>query len=425
METLIFDMPYDDTLFKIELPKSNVLCTLEQKHNNFRKLTTSDIEISLNNPINSKSLSDLLHIKKPNNIVIVVNDITRPTPYKSFLQTILNYIESCGFSKKQITLLIATGIHRPNSHKENIKSFGEYIANNYNIINHNPDADLEAVGTLSDGQTLIINKYAAQSDFLITTGQINLHYFAGFSGGRKSILPGIASRKMITENHARMNEPGSASGSIENNPVHKTMIEAATLASVDFNINVVLNDKKDILSIFSGDLESSWFKGVELSRSMSTTIINEKADVTIASAGGFPKDINLYQAQKAIEHAAIATKSGGYIVLFASCKELYGEEKFEQWITETNGWDEVFAKFEKEFELGGHKAFALARSLYDKTLFIITDMSDEVVSNCNMIKIAKFEEALDIINSKEKNWKCYIMPDGSSILPVIGGNCND
>ncbi len=414
-------MPYSNEKIEIDIDDKKIIDIIKQKQVSSIEKPKEQMKKSLTKPIDSKSLSKLLIQEKPEKIVIIVNDVTRPTPYKHILPPILDTIEESEINYKCVTLLIATGIHRPNTHEENIKSFGKDIVKKYNIVNHNPDHNLKSIGTLSDEKELRINKIAADSDFLITTGQINLHYFAGYSGGRKSILPGIASRALITSNHARMNEPGCQSGSIDKNPIHTIMLEAALLANVRFTINVVTNDKKGILSVFSGNIKTAWEKGVEFCQNISTTNINEKANVVIVSAGGFPKDINLYQAQKALEHATIATKPGGIIVLFAACQEGYGEPKFKEWMDITSSWEEIFALFERKFELGGHKAFALARALHDKTTLVITELSKNIINNCNLVKIENIQEALDYINSKYSDWNCYIMPQGGSVLPILGG----
>lgn len=414
-------MPYSNEKIEIDIDDKRIISVIKQNQISSLEKPKYQVKKSLTNPIGTESLFKLLNQEKPEKIVIIVNDITRPTPYKTILPPILDIIEKSEIDPNCVTLLVATGIHRPNTHEENIESFGKEIVDKYNIVNHNPDHNLKSIGTLSDNKELRINEIAANSDFLITTGQINLHYFAGYSGGRKSILPGIASRDLITVNHARMNEPGCQSGSIDKNPIHAIMLEAALLANVRFTVNVVTNNKKEILSVFSGDINTAWKKGVEFCRSISTININEKADVVIVSAGGFPKDINLYQAQKALEHAAIATKPGGTIVLFAACQEGYGEPKFKEWMDNTNNWQEIFALFDKKFELGGHKAFALARALHDKTTLVITELSENIINNCNLIKIENIQEALDYINSKNSDWNCYIMPQGSSVLPILGG----
>jgi len=415
------DMPYNNNTIEIDINKKNIIDIVKQDKVTGLKNPVNEIITSLKSPIAANSLKKMVLTESPKNVVIVVNDITRPTPYKIILPPLLEVLENSGIKQKEITLLIATGIHRPNTREENIKSFGRNVVNNYRIVNHDPDNNLKEIGVLSDGKSLKINKLAAESDFLITTGQINLHYFAGYSGGRKSILPGIASRSLITSNHARMNEPGCHSGSVTKNPIHSIMLEAALMANVRFSLNVITNDNKEILSVFSGDIKKAWEEGVGFCKKISTHVIDRKADVVIASSGGFPKDINLYQAQKALEHASIATKAGGFIVLFAACLEGYGEPKFKEWMDHSQNWQDIFDMFDQKFELGGHKAFALARALHDKTVLIITELTKEITCNCYFQKVDGFNEALEIINKKLTDWNCYVMPQASSVLPVIGG----
>lgn len=412
-------MPYAKDNIEIEINDEKIISILEQKRVRPLVNPSQQIKDSLKTPINSLGLAELLKTENPKDVVIVVNDITRPTPYKTILPPILETIENAGICTKNVTLLVATGIHRANTKEENIASFGQDVVDKYKIVNHDPDRNLKKMSRLSDGKELEINKLAAESDFLITTGQINLHYFAGYSGGRKSILPGVASRELITSNHARMNEPGCHSGSTNENPIHKIMIEATLMAKVKFTINVVTNDINEVLSVFSGDILYAWEKGVNFCKDISTTTIKRKADVVFVSAGGYPKDINLYQAQKAIEHASFATKPGGIIVLFAACPEGYGEPTFKKWMDETQNWADIFSMFERKFELGGHKAFALARALHDKRALIVTDLSEEIIENCNLEKINNIADALQIIKDQFKDWECYVMPQGGNILPLF------
>lgn len=412
-------LPYGHKLIDFYIPEHNLLGIIEQQNTLPVSSPLEAIIDSLNSPIASPKLGELVSLKNPQKIVIVVNDITRPTPYNYMLPPLIETLARAGIADSQITLVVATGIHRPNTVAENEQAYTKAITERFKIINHNPDAGLQYVGQLRDGQRLLINAEVAQADLLITTGLINLHYFAGYSGGRKSILPGVAARELITYNHSRMNEPGCSSGSVDDNPVHHTMLEAARLVNVDFMLNVVVNDNKQIVEVVSGDIEQAWLEGVRRCQKLFTYPLGQKADVVIASAGGYPKDINVYQAQKAIEHAAQAVKPGGAIVLCASCSEGYGEDTFEQWMNRAASWPDIVARFHQKFELGGHKAFALARSLADKQLILISDLAEPVVKNLLMTPAQSAAEALNLIhNQYGPNWSGYIMPNASGVLPV-------
>jgi len=203
------------------------------------------------------------------------------------------------------------------------------LVSNYKFINHNSDdPNLKYLGKLKSSNELWVNSIVSQTDFIITTGVIVPHYFAGFSGGRKSILPGICGRKTIEANHSKMVHPDSRAGNLKANPVHQEMQEAAEKVGVDFNINVVTDEHHQIVEIVAGELLTSWQRGVEICKKIYLCPIKKKAEVVIASAGGYPKDINVYQAQKALNNAHQAIKSGGTIVLLAECLEVCLKIKF-------------------------------------------------------------------------------------------------
>ena len=415
-----FKMAKGNEKLTMRIAQHNILGVIEQQYLPVLEHPLAAIEQAIKSPIETPPLLELLQRKQPQSVAIVVNDVTRPTPYQLMLPPLLATLRAVGIRDDQITLVIATGIHRPNTRSENERIFGREIVERLRLISHNPDDDLVNCGVLSDGQELFLNKWVANADFIINTGLITLHYFAGFSGGRKSTLPGVASREMIEYNHSRMNEPGCSSGSIATNPVHKTMLEAARIIGVDFILNVVTNSTKQIVAVVAGDVEEAWLVGTEICRQCSTVTIAERADVVIVSAGGYPKDINLYQAQKALEHAAQATNPGGTIIICASCAEGYGEDVFEQWMDEAECWQDLFDHFERGFELGGHKAFALARAVADKQVIWVSDLTPAILENIMMDHAASLEEALDRVRDKHgADYKAYIMPAGASVLPIV------
>ncbi len=412
--------PYNKEKIVLDIPDNNLISILDENTIPAVQNPEEAIIEAMANPIGSKSLIEIAAHKNASNAVIVVNDVTRPTPYKFMLPPLLAELNNAGITNENITLVVATGIHRPNTAEENNATFTSDIITRVNVINHDPDANLVNIGKLADGKDLMINATVANADLVITTGLINLHYFAGYSGGRKSILPGVVSRNLITHNHSRMNEAGSKSGSVKNNPVHHIMLEAARKVGVDFILNVVTNNHKEIVAVVAGDVETAWLKGVDICRKMSTVSISQLADVVIASAGGYPKDINIYQAQKGLEHATQACRSGGTVVLLAACTEGYGEDTFQRWMEEAATWQDIIRHFEREFELGGHKAFALARALHDKNIILLSDLPDNIIETMKMQKVSSSGEILSILNKLHGgNWKAFVMPNASNVLPIL------
>ncbi|QGT99414.1 Transcriptional regulator [Candidatus Syntrophocurvum alkaliphilum] len=411
-----YSFAYGETYKSFEINKINFLGEL--KANDFKNVIDENdlIESALNNPINSDSLQQIINKKKAENVVIVVNDITRPTPYKKLLPPMLKKIENAGISKNNIKLIIATGIHRPHTKEDNINVFGEEICTNYNIINHNPDKYLKDLGYLSNGMKLVINRHVAEADILITTGIVTLHYFAGFSGGRKSILPGVAGRDLIKENHKMMSDKRACLGNYNDNPVNDIMIEAARKVGVDYILNIVTAQNNNIIHCTSGDLYEAWINAVKFCEHRNVVEISEPADIVIAGCGGYPKDINMYQAQKALDSAVLAVKNGGSIILVAECREGLGETTFANWIENAISTEDIKKRFFTNFELGGHKAFAISRILEKANVYIISNLEDNVTKKLNFISANSVNEALSLALQKHGiNSKIYLIPEAPQI----------
>jgi nickel-dependent lactate racemase len=408
---------------EVQLPLSdkNILQVLNLKEQEVLSNPEEKLKYLLKNPIGSPSLKELIFQKKAQKILIIVNDITRPTPYKIILPPLLNELDEIGVNKEDIKFIIATGIHRDNYNEELSNIFGEDIISTYKFINHNADSpDLYYQGKLKSGNELWVNPIVSESDFIITTGVIVPHYFAGFSGGRKSILPGICGRKTIEDNHAKMTHPNACAGNLRGNPVHEEMQEAAEKVGVDFNINVVINENHKIVEIVAGGLFESWQRGVEVCKKIFLCPIKQKAEVVIVSAGGYPKDINVYQAQKALDNAYQAVKPGGTIILLAECTEGYGEPIFEQWIKEAESPEDIIKRIKEKFVLGGHKAYGIARVVKEVEVILISSLSKEKVRKLFFIPMRNISQAIDYVKNKYgKDFQVYILPSGNTVVPQL------
>ena len=414
-------LKYGKEEIQLILPDKNILQVLNLKEQEVLSNPEEKLKYLLKNPIGSPSLKELIFQKKAQKILIIVNDITRPTPYKIILPPLLNELDEAGVNKEDIKFIIATGIHRDNYKEELSNIFGEDIISTYKFINHNADSpDLHYLGKLKSGNELWVNPIVSESDFIITTGVIVPHYFAGFSGGRKSILPGICGRKTIETNHSKMIHPNSRAGNLKDNPVHEEMQEAAEKVGVDFNINVVINENHKIVEIVAGGLFESWQKGVEVGKNIYFYPIKKRAEVVIASAGGYPKDINVYQAQKALDNAYQAVKPGGTIILLAECTEGYGEPIFEQWIKEAESPEDIIKRIKEKFVLGGHKAYGIARVAKEVEVILISSLSKEKVRKLFFIPMRNISQAIDYVKNKYgKDFQVYILPSGNTVVPQL------
>ena len=380
-----------------------------------------EVEKSLSSPIGTLPLAELVRQKAPENVVIIVNDVTRPTPCKYMLPPILRILENEGVTRERITLLMATGLHEPNSHEQNVEVFGDEILQNYKLIPHMADkSELVDYGNLSSGIPLLVNKIAADADFIITLGAILHHYMAGFSGGRKSILPGVAGRETIQKNHSRQVDMIDNMPPLKDNPVSLEMIEAARKVGVDFIVNSVPNSKGEIVKIVAGDLEKAWYEGTRITAKVYEVPLEELADVTIVSACGYPRDINTYQAQKALDHADKATRIGGTIIFLAECIEGLGEPVFEEWMEKANSPEEIIEWIREEFVMGGHKAYLVAKVAKKKKIIMVSSLDEKTTKMLFAEKCASLNEALERVKSSYgPDFKCVIMPEGSVTVPVL------
>lgn len=418
---MLMNMKYGKSELSFNIDQDRVTKILEPNERPGIEDALRGVQEALNNPIGVPSLKELVNRKNPKSVVIVVNDITRPTPYESLLPPLLENLHASGISKDQITFLTATGIHDPHTHEQNVEVYGKNLVDEYKFVSHCADdvSSLLEFGELSTGLNLTINRLAAEADFLITLGVIMPHYFAGFSGGRKSILPGVAGRVCIEKNHSRMVYLMDDLPPLRRNPVNLEMIEAAKLVGVDFILNVVTNSKKEIVKIVAGDLESAWYEGASVSSDMYDVPIESKADVAIVSAGGYPRDINVYQAQKALDHADKATKLGGTIILIAECSQGYGERTFEEWMRDAKRPSDVIERIKKKFAMGGHKAYGICKVAEEKEIILISSLSKEQTEGLFMRKMDSVEEAIKYAERKHDRPNYILMPYGSLTVPAL------
>ena len=421
MEKSSINLKYGDEKVELHLENKNIIDILSGNRTETLKNPSVKLEKLLDKPINSPSLEQLIKEKNAKKILIIVNDVTRPTPYHILLPPLLKKLEQVGIPKEDITFIIATGAHRGNTEEENKKTFGENIVASYHFINHRcDDENLIDLGEMKSGNRLFINPIIRQVDFIITTGVIVPHYIAGFSGGRKSILPGICGKETVEKNHSNMVHPKAITGNLRDNPAHEEMMEAVQKVTVDFNINVVTDEDGDIIDIVAGDLNTSWEIGVNICQDTYFSPIQEKAEVVIVSAGGYPKDINVYQAQKALDNAYQAVKPGGTIVLVAECREGLGNSVCQNWIEEANSIEDIEKRLKKRFVLGGHKAYAIAKVAKEVEIVLVSSLGTNEVTKMFMTPADNIQLAMDYIREKHgDDFKSYIIPSGCTVLPKL------
>ncbi|MEM2250157.1 MAG: nickel-dependent lactate racemase, partial [Candidatus Bathyarchaeia archaeon] len=271
------------------------------------------------------------------------------------------------------------------------------------------------------GTKVYLNRIFAEADLKILTGDVCFHYYAGYGGGRKSVLPGVAGEETIKANHAMLLHPNARAGVLDGNPVHEDMVEAARMAKVDFILNVVINSKGEVVRAFAGDLEQAFHEGVKLVDEMYRIPVDRRADIVVVSPGGHPFDVNLFQAYKGVDSALEVVKRGGVIILAAECLEGYGNQAFYDWMVKFKDIKAVEREIKRNFVVGGHKAYYLMKALQKAQIILVSAMPDYYATNIFRLKTARtvneaLNEAFKIVGENAKVW---IMPYGNLTLPEV------
>lgn len=363
-----------------------------------------EIKRALDHPVNSKRLSEI----PGKNAVIIVNDITRPTPTSIILPPIISELKAGGIN--DITIVFGLGIHRKQTEDEKKTILG-HLYGKVKSIEHDT-GNCVYLGKTSRGTPVEIFRPVTEADIVICTGTIEFHYYAGYSGGAKSILPAVSSKRSIYANHALMLESRASAGRADSQ-VREDIEEAGRLLGIDFMLNVVLNEKKQVIHAVSGDCIDAHREGSRFLDKISKIKV-EPADIMVVSAGGWPKDIDIFQSHKAIEHVKNAVREGGSIILAAECSEGYGNRIFEEWLD--YGRDEVIEKFRSGFVMGGHKAALIAALSKKIDLYLVSSLPDDMVRKSYFIP-ATLDRALEkALQKYGMNARVAVIPFGGSTL---------
>ncbi|TRZ90593.1 MAG: nickel-dependent lactate racemase [Methanosarcinales archaeon] len=403
---MLYHLPYGNTEISIDIPPECSVKLIKPVNVPAAVDGIGLVKKALENPIKCRRLSEIAdHGKKA---VIIVSDTTRPTPTAKLLPPLISELHEGGI--EDITVVFGLGIHRKQTEEEKKKILGG-LYGKIRSVEHDPN-NCVYLGTTERGTPVEIFRPVLEADIVVCTGTIEFHYYAGYSGGAKSILPAVSSKRSINANHALMLDPGSCAGRLDG-AVRQDIEEAAGMLGIDFILNVVLNERKEIVFAAAGDHIKAHRMGAEF-LDMHSNIEVEPADIIIVSPGGFPKDIDIFQAHKALEHAKNAMKEGGSIILVAECREGYGNRVYEEWLK--YGRDEVIERFRESFVMGGHKAALIAALSKKVDLYLVSSLPDEAVRKANFIP-ATLKGALDMALLKHgMGAKIIVMPYGGSML---------
>lgn len=412
---MIFELGYGRETVRVDVPERNLAAVLVPHPVNLRMDEQAIVAQALDNPIGSAPLHK--RVRAGQTVAIITSDITRPMPSYKVLPKVLGELERGGVDARDITVVLALGSHRPHTQAEIRSLVGDAVYERVRCINSDMD-DCVTLGTTSDGTPVDIFAPVAKADVRVLLGNIEYHYFVGYSGGAKALMPGVSSRRAIQHNHRNMVHNNARAGNLLNNPVRGDIEAVLPFISADFIVNVVLDEHKRIVHCVAGDVIKAHRAGCKLLDAMYGIPIEAEADCVIVSQGGYPKDLNVYQSQKALDNARHAVKPGGTILWVGRCQEGYGEGVFERWIQTYTDPDTCVEEIQKHFELGGHKAAAIAMTAQKARIRLISDLSEPMTSRVYCEKAPSVQEALDDVLKDNADARVIVMPYGGSTLPL-------
>jgi nickel-dependent lactate racemase len=363
-------------------------------------------------------------------LLIIINDATRPTPTAAILAGLLPVIAGAGIPDSGITLLAATGAHRAPTETEYRQILGEFFDRlRERCVHHDArsDADMVDIGTTRNGTPMLLNKRLFEADRIIVTGSVEPHYFAGFTGGRKAFLPGIASYKTIEANHKQALSPKARSLALGGNPVHEDMMDALPLIKAPvFSVMAVLDKDQGVAAVTAGDLMGSFYAAVEIAKKIFCVSIPARADIVV-SVAKFPMDIDLYQSQKAIDNGSLALKDGGFLILVSSCRDGIGDEAYAQLLARSSSPADAIERIRGGYKLGYHKAAKMAEVSRRASVLAVSELTAERLAPMFIEKAESPQAAVDkalaaLTAGGTAVPKIVVLPDGCVTVPDPAGS---
>lgn len=415
-----YSFPYGSTYVDFALDESRVVAELEMTKQPVITNPKEEILKALNHPIDAKPLKEL--IRPGETVTIIANDATRVANTHVFMPLLIQYLYEIGISDAHITILFALGAHREMTREEMIHEVGETIGERIRLVNSNATktSDFVYVGTTSFGTPVHLHRCAVEADHIICTGSVVHHFFAGFGGGRKAILPGISSYETIRKNHSLMLHENAVIGQLEGNPIYEDQLEGVAFHPPTFLLNVVLNEHNEFTGIFAGHYITAHKRACEFVDAQNGVVIKERAPIVIASTGGYPKDINIYQTQKTMDNAVKAVQPGGCIILLAECREGSGSAIFDETIHRFHSIQAIEDSVRTEFQIGRHKAYAVTRLMKQAEFLLLSNLTDRYAKEAFFSPVHSMEEALHRANEKMGcDAPIILMPHGAYTVPIV------
>lgn len=414
-------LPYGKAEVCVRIPTRNFLGSIVPREKPGVSDVSAEIERALKKPLGSNRLDEIA--KPESRIVIVADDATRQAPSALMVPPILDELNVAGVKDENVSVIFACGTHRAVRREESVSLLGEEVVNRVKVLSHDSKAsDFVYVGTTKKhGTEVHLNRVFMEADVKILTGDLCFHYYAGYGGGRKSILPGVAGEETIRHNHAMFLDAHAKTGVLKENPVHEDMVEAARMAEVDFVLNVVTNSRHGIVRAFAGDLEKVFDEGIKIVDEMYRVAVKRRADIVVVSPGGSPADVNLFQAYKGVDNALEVVKRGGVVVLVAELSEGHGNREFYDWMVRYKDLKAVERELKRNFVVGGSKAYYYLRALQRCQIILVSSMPNYYATNIFKLRTARaVNDALnDAFSIVGRNAKVWVLPYGNYTLPEV------
>jgi nickel-dependent lactate racemase len=413
------DLPYGESKLTARIPKANLSFVLEKQELDGLEDEGAAITESLHNPTGSPPL--LERIEKNDKVAVIVTDNTRPCPDDRLLPPILAELER-KIPSENITIVFALGLHPPLDRKAMVKKLGKRIVDNYRVLNHDVN-NCANIGVTSRGVPIDVDNEVLGADFRISTGFIEPHFFAGFSGGRKSIAPGVFSVRAAYKNHSRsmLEHPLARTGVLKGNPVHEDMVEQARAAGLDFIVNVLLNKKGDITHVVAGDMVEAHEKGCEIESRIAGIRTDKKADIVVTTNSGAPLDLDLYQSVKGMETASHVCRKGGIIIICSACYDGAGPVDFVELHRMAFSPAEVLDLISDDHPSGVQwQNQILARVQVKNDIYVVSGMNGAVIKDMMMKPFTSFDEALEQAFRKlGRDASIGVIPEGPLVMPIV------
>jgi len=410
-------LPYSDTEVVARVPDENFVGVVDGKDMGGVSDPHREIVEALNHP-RGRRLDD--SVRPGQKVAIVVDDNTRPAPNYLMLPPLLEKLNRLGVDDEAITLIIGCGAHR--MRLEDAPSVvGDEIHRRVRTVVHNCHAsDLVDIGRTRYKNAIFVNRAFAEADVRILTGDVGLHYYAGYGGGSKSVLPAICGFEAIQRNHRFLLHRRAKTGVLDGNPVHLDMVDAVRLAKVDFTLNVVLNAKRELVKAVAGDVEEVFMEAVNLVDELYKVPVTEESDIVLVSPGGYPADIDLYQAYKGIDSALNVVKEGGIIVLAAECPEGHGNAMFHDWMVRFKDRRSAERELRRRFVFGGHKAYYLMKALERVQIVLVSTLPDYTSRVFRLRSEKTLNKAVKTaLKTVGKKATVLAIPHATSTLPLL------